>query len=218
MMHKPAFAAAVLAAGLLVAAPMPALAHDEVVSTTPSADSSVEAGVQDVIVAFNEDIMATPHNSGEVIEVDGPDGTVWSNGCVQVAGGAMRTQVDLDAPGTYTVNWRSVSNDGHPNEGSFNFTLTNTTDYHSGGLIEPSAECASAMPTETPLAVAYDDKMAQTSTVGGTTPDPFISNLPYLIAGLVLILLGALAGPLVQRIKAKNAARRAALKGKSEED
>jgi methionine-rich copper-binding protein CopC len=212
MIRKSAFVAAALAAAAFTFAPMPAFAHDEVVSTSPAADSSVAAGPLTVSVTFNEDIMQMQDNSGEVIEVTGPDGTdaaTWSNGCVSVSGATESTDVDLDAPGLYTVNWRSVSNDGHANEGSFTFTVTNDNDYKSGGLVEPSAECATA----TPDAVAYSTKTLgsgneptdeERTFVSGTAKasNPFVANLPYLIGGMVLVLLGAFAGPAIKKLRA----------------
>jgi methionine-rich copper-binding protein CopC len=110
--------------------PITASAHDEVAGTNPVAGSTVQAGLIDVSVSFGEDIMVTPDNAGEVIEVLGPDGTesaVWSNGCVSVDGTKLATTVDLGKPGLYTVNWRSVSSDGHENDGTFEFTVENKT-------------------------------------------------------------------------------------------
>lgn len=186
-------AVGLLALSTLSLSPLAASAHDEVNGTYPAANAQVNAGIIDVSVTFGEDIMATPNNSGEVIEVVGPDGsesTTWSNGCVQVAGTKLATQVDLDKPGTYTVNWRSVSSDGHANEGSFQFTLVNKDGYTSGGLVEPSAECASAEP----MVIAPAPN--QTSHPLPVT-DPFVTNLPYLGVGVGLTVLFSIASVLV---------------------
>ncbi|MEY4411441.1 MAG: hypothetical protein RLZ69_1015, partial [Actinomycetota bacterium] len=53
---------------------------------------------------------------------------------------------------------------------------------------------------------------------GAATQDPFIANLPYLIAGIVLVFLGALAGPLMQKRRERKAAEKAALKQLEQED
>jgi methionine-rich copper-binding protein CopC len=230
MTRKSSLLTAALAAAVFVLSPAAAFAHDQVVNTSPSANSTVQAGVIDVSVTFNEDIMATQDNSGEVIEVVGPDGgnsTTWSNGCVTVDGSTESTQVDLDQPGTYTVNWRSVSNDGHPNDGSFTFNVTNDSNYQSSGLVEPSAECASASPDATlyetktlgePDPYATETPVMLVSTNEAPKADPFITNLPYLFAGLALIFLGAIAGPLVQKIRASNAAKKAKRKAELDKE
>jgi len=64
---------------------------------------------------------------------------------------------------------------------------------------------ASPMPISETLPAEY-------ARDGAATQDPFIANLPYLIAGIVLVFLGALAGPLVQKRRERKAAEKAALK------
>jgi hypothetical protein len=155
--------------------------------------------------------MVTPDNAGEVIEVLGPDGTesaVWSNGCVSVAGTKLATTVDLGKPGVYTVNWRSVSSDGHENDGTFEFTVENKNGYESAGLLEPSADCkaqpmllTAAEPTMTPFAAASED--------------PFVTNLPYLGVGIGIIILLSVASVLVvDRRNKRNAELEAKKKAK----
>ncbi|MEO0048822.1 MAG: hypothetical protein RL556_154, partial [Actinomycetota bacterium] len=126
-----------------------AMAHDEVGATSPAANSVVEAGKFDVSVTFGEDILQTKGNPGEVIEVVGPKDAgaeVQSNGCVAVDAKVLSTPVDLDKPGTYTVNWRSVSSDGHATEGTYDFKLQNTTGYLSDGVPAESEACSAQAP------------------------------------------------------------------------
>lgn len=171
--------------------PVAASAHDGIAATSPVADSTVQAGLIDVSVSFDEDIMVTPDNAGAVIEVVGPKGsesTTWSNGCVSVAGTKESTSVDLGKPGVYTVNWRAVSSDGHENEGSFEFTLENKDGYESSGLLEPSADCV-AMPLIAPAPSQSSDAAA--------VQDPFVANLPYLAVGIGIIILLSVTSVLV---------------------
>ena len=188
--------------------PLAASAHDEVAGTNPVAGSTVQAGVMDVSVSFGEDIMKTQDNAGAVIEVLGPDGsesTTWSNGCVAVDGVKESTTVDLAKPGLYTVNWRSVSSDGHENEGTFEFSVENKSGYESGGLVEPSADCgAKPMPLIAPAPSLTPFPKA--------TEDPFIANLPYLGFGIGLIVLLSVASVLVVDRRNKRNAEIAAKK------
>ena len=188
--------------------PLAASAHDEVAGTNPVAGSTVQAGVIDVSVSFGEDIMKTQDNAGAVIEVLGPDGsesTTWSNGCVAVDGVKESTTVDLAKPGLYTVNWRSVSSDGHENEGTFEFSVENKSGYESGGLVEPSADCvAKPMPVIAPAPSLTPFPKA--------TEDPFIANLPYLGFGIGLIVLLSVASVLVVDRRNKRNAEIAAKK------
>jgi len=187
--------------------PVAASAHDEVAGTNPVAGSTVEAGVIDVSVSFGEDIMKTQDNAGLVIEVLGPDGsesTTWSNGCVSVDGVKESTMVDLAKPGLYTVNWRSISSDGHSNEGTFEFTVENKTGYESGGLVEPSADCVVQKPLIAPAPSMTPFPKA--------TEDPFIANLPYLGFGIGLIVLLSVTSVLVVDRRNKRNAEIAAKK------
>ncbi len=122
---------------------LPASAHAELESSSPSSGETVEAGSMQVALLFGEDILSAP-DSGNVISVQGPTGSnnaQWSDGCVDSVRGALVSEsVSLSLPGTYVVDWRAVSTDGHPIEGSYEFTLVNTTNYESQppGLCETS--------------------------------------------------------------------------------
>ena len=190
--------AATAVSGLFVSTP--ALAHDEIVATSPIAGSSVEAGIIDVSVTFNEDIMVTPDNAGEVVQVMGPDGTdsqTWSNGCSTVAGAKVSTQVDLDQPGKYTVNWRSVSNDGHANEGSFDFTLSNSSGHKSSGLLEPGPECAALVATPVAVDSKLNTPMATMETSGEGD-----ATLPIVVVSVGVAMLLTVAFISVRRRRA----------------
>lgn len=140
---------AVLAA-FLTMTPLAAQAHDEVGGTSPAADSTVSAGQISVSVSFEEEILKTEANLGVVAKVTDPAGELVSNGCVTVTGNTLSTPIDVDAPGAYIVEWRSVSSDGHATEGEFSFEVENNNGYQSSGIPAVSAECASAPAVEEP--------------------------------------------------------------------
>jgi hypothetical protein len=57
--------------------------------------------------------------------VVGPDGNLWSSGDPQVSGAVVSVGVrPLGPSGTYTVNYRVTSADGHVVSGSWSFRLT----------------------------------------------------------------------------------------------
>jgi methionine-rich copper-binding protein CopC len=122
---------------------LPASAHAELESSSPSSGETVEAGNMQVALLFGEDVLSAP-DSGNVISVQGPSGSEnaqWADGCVDSVRGALVSEsVSLSLPGNYVVDWRAVSTDGHPIEGSYEFTLVNTTNYESQppGLCETS--------------------------------------------------------------------------------
>jgi len=123
-------AAAALAALSLTLMPQAALAHDEISSTSPEAETTVEAGKIPIVLTFSEAVMQNAENAGIEVSVTGPqqgEATERTDGCIDsVEGNVITESADIELPGTYVVNWRSVSEDGHPIDGTFNFTVENT--------------------------------------------------------------------------------------------
>lgn len=163
----------------IVFSPLAASAHDAVESTSPADQTTVSAGAFDVSVTFGEDILQTAGNAGEVIRVTSASGEIVSNGCPVVSGTVLSTPIDVDAPGEYTVAWRSVSSDGHATEGTFNFTVENTTGYASAGIPAATGDCAA--------------QEAATSTSNTSSDNSGLIGLGIAIS---LVVIGAVAGAL----------------------
>ena len=194
----PLFAALTLVFSIAIPA-APASAHDEVTGTYPEANSSVEAGTFAVSVTFNEDVMQVADNAGIAIAITGPDGTVEPTACLSVDGPQVSALASLDQAGDYTVDWRSVSNDGHANSGTFKFNLTNTSSFVAE---DTAAACdasktaigsATPMPLIAPGPVMYDDAAKSDSN----------STLTWvgLGIGVALIVLGSVFGAIRLRSK-----------------
>lgn len=97
----------------------PAFAHDSLVGTEPS-DGAVVRAPGGVVLTFAADQLAV----GAVVVVIGPDGQGWADGNPVVSGPRVTQPLKADLPGgSYEVNWRSVSGDGHPVEGAFRFEV-----------------------------------------------------------------------------------------------
>jgi methionine-rich copper-binding protein CopC len=98
-----------------------ASAHATRISTDPAADAVLAAGPQRVSATFNEQLQTT----FAAMTVVGPDGNVWSAGEPAVQGAVVGIAVRALGPaGTYTVNYRVTSADGHVVSGSWSFRLT----------------------------------------------------------------------------------------------
>ncbi|OBH60921.1 copper resistance protein CopC [Mycobacterium colombiense] len=98
-----------------------AAAHATRVSTDPAADAVLAAGPQRVSATFNEQLQTT----FAAMTVVGPDGNVWSTGEPTVQGAVVGIALRALGPaGTYTVNYRVTSADGHVVSGSWSFRLT----------------------------------------------------------------------------------------------
>ena len=118
---------------LLVLSPLPASAHDEMIEATPSQGAALDA---------DDPQFAAFRFSGEIfpeaafVSVVDPTGADVSVGEVTVAGDTVSREFDASAPGTYTASYRVTSSDGHPIEGSVNFT------YDGPAAGEPSPDTA----------------------------------------------------------------------------
>lgn len=122
-----------LAASALLGAPA-ASAHASRIAADPAEHSALTASPPRVSATFNEALQPAFAN----MTVVGPDNNLWSEGDPTVAGAVLSVAVrPLGPAGTYTVNYRVTSADGHVVSGSWSFELT------VGGSGTPGAAASS---------------------------------------------------------------------------
>jgi methionine-rich copper-binding protein CopC len=98
-----------------------AFAHAARVSAEPADNAVLTSGPERVSATFNERLQTT----FAAMTVVGPDGNVWSAGEPTVQGAVVGIGLrPLGPAGTYTVNYRVTSADGHVVNGSWSFRLT----------------------------------------------------------------------------------------------
>lgn len=113
--------ALVLLAALGLAGAAPASAHATRISTDPAANASLVKGPPTVSAVFNEQLQT----SFAAMTVVGPDHNLWSTDAVRVSGSTASVDLrSLGPTGTYTVNYRVTSADGHVVSGNWSFQLT----------------------------------------------------------------------------------------------
>lgn len=174
-----------------------AFAHDEVVSVSPEAGSSVEAGVIDLAITFSEEVMTTDGANGFEIVVTNEKGEKQEIGCLSPMGNTLTARTIAGEAGEYTVDWHSVSNDGHPSEGSYKFTVTGK----AGEMIPSDALQAcprlliAPAPLDDPSAIAYSGAVDAVSN----------DNTPLEIGLLVLVVLVILGSAIWVTTKRKRA-------------
>ncbi|GAB3464251.1 copper resistance CopC family protein [Kineococcus endophyticus] len=179
-----ATAAGVLAltGGLVTAGP--AAAHDRLESTNP-ADGATVATAPDAVVLT---MSSTPLALGTLVRVTGPDGAVVSSGDPQIVDADVTEPLTGARPaGTYTVDWRITSSDGHPVSGTFSFTATGA----AGGSASPT--------TSAPDATASDSPSPSTSSsaavVDPSNPVASEGNGGLIAAGIaVVVVVGGIGG------------------------
>lgn len=120
MKSAAAAALATLSVIALAGAPV-ASAHAVRIATEPAIDAVLTAGPAQVSATFNERLQTT----FSAMTVVGPDGNLWSTGQPHLQGAVISEEVlPLGPVGTYTVNYRVTSADGHVVSGSWPFHLS----------------------------------------------------------------------------------------------
>lgn len=102
-----------------------ASAHADYKSSIPAADSTVATAPDKVVVVFTEELKA----DGNELKVTDAGGAVVDKGDTTLdKSDADRTTVFVSLKsglgnGSYTVNWKNASTDGHTEAGSFKFSV-----------------------------------------------------------------------------------------------
>jgi copper resistance protein C len=98
-----------------------ASAHAARIASDPAENAALSVSPPRVSATFNEAMQA----QFAAMTVVGPDGNMWAEGQPEVKGAVVSVAVrPLGPAGTYTVNYRVTSADGHVVSGSWSFRLT----------------------------------------------------------------------------------------------
>ena len=162
----------VLAIASFFACPIAAFAHGEMVQATPAVDSNVLTAPTEVSIEFNGKLQIIGNTKVNSIEVTDNQGQVISSPTSVVEGNKISTKLQLtDITGLVSVHYRIVSEDGHPVEGDYSFTVG-----------------------ETPVAIS-----AQSGESTGEEVAESGSNL--LVNGIGILTLVSIAFLIVRRVK-----------------
>ena len=114
----------VLAIASFFAFPVAAFAHGEMVQATPAVDSNVLTAPSEVSIEFDGKLQIIGNTNVNSIEVTDNQGQLISSPTSVVEGNKISTKLQLtDITGLVSVHYRIVSEDGHPVEGDYSFTV-----------------------------------------------------------------------------------------------
>jgi copper resistance protein C len=140
----------VLALGVALTVPAPAAAHAELTSTSPADGEELTTPPTQVVMTFGGEL--DPTGSGFVVTDAGGAEVGTGEVDLDVAErNVIRGPVDITRPGEYTVAWSSTAADGHPEEGSFRFSVT---DANAAGNGDTPNTAVAARPGPHPLVLA----------------------------------------------------------------
>lgn len=183
---------AILLAGLGLFAPVSsASAHTELLSTSPAADSDVNASQETISLTFAE----PPLVDGAAIVVINSSGDILDSPAPALDGASLYIPWPADlTPGKVTVQWRATADDGHVESGEFVFNYTAAAE---GGLAPSPA--ASTMPSAEPMmtALATPEAIAMPLAIDDAPAEEGSNNLVLVIA--IVSLAGLVAAGLYLR-------------------
>lgn len=166
-------------AAFTAAAP-PALAHDELVSSTPADGAVLEAAPAEIELIFSSELMDL---GNQVIVADAAGTNVVASEPVLNRETLVQALPALEN-GDYQVSWRAVSGDGHPITGTFSFTVGAPAATESAPAPATEAATPEAAPTPAP-----EETIAPGTTSESTSFGPW--------SWVFTILGGGLAGALI---------------------
>lgn len=171
---------------MLVSTVQPAAAHDEMISSDPESGAALEASPEALTLTFSGNVM----DIGREVRVT--DSTGESQVAQESTVDRQKLIQPLDNPGstedeTYTVVWRVVSEDGHPIEGTFDYTV-------GAGAGEVADQGPTQEQSATPTGDDRDDsasEAAEPAAESGTPgwPIPVIGGVGALALLIVVLVL-----------------------------
>ncbi|HEU4850362.1 MAG TPA: copper resistance CopC family protein [Terrimesophilobacter sp.] len=106
----------------VLAAASPAFAHNFYVSSTPSENEVLTTLPDEFIVTTNDNLLDLGGaGGGFVMQVVGPDGLYYGDGCVTVSGPSVSMTAAAGPAGDYTLTWQAISADGHTVSGEIHY-------------------------------------------------------------------------------------------------
>ncbi|KDA04548.1 copper resistance protein CopC [Microbacterium sp. CH12i] len=181
----------------------PAAAHDDLVSSYPQAEATIDGSPAEITLTFTADL--TNMESASVIEVIDAGGTNVAIDAPQVSAASITQHLAPDATaGVFTVRWKVVSSDGHPISGEYLYTVEDTAAgpapadpapaESNSPTPAPSASDAAA-PTPEPTASAPESAKGYGSTPSGGAvfpPGLYLVMFAFILAGGVIgvVLMG----------------------------
>lgn len=185
-----AVASAIGIAGVLAFA-SPASAHNYYTGSTPGINEVLTTLPDEFIVTTNDNLLDLGGTRGGFfMEVKGPDGLYYGDGCVSVNGPSVTTTPAVGPPGEYSLGWQVVSTDGHTVSGEVPFSW------------QPAAGAEStAKGSVTPPNCGKDGATVAGPTDAQGAADDANSDILWIAGAIVAVAIAVVATLLLMRPK-----------------
>lgn len=177
--------AGIVATAAAVAFAVPAVAHNFYVSSTPGINETLTTLPDQFVVTTNDNLLDLGRaGGGFFMEVTGPDGLYYGDGCVTVNGPSVSTPAALGPAGDYTLTWQVVSTDGHTVSDTIPFRWQPAASAESAAKGSPTAPTcgADALNSPPPASVSADTTSTDILWIGGAV-------VAIALAALATVLL-----------------------------
>ena len=185
--------AALLAALLLLGAP--AQAHDTLLESDPADGATLETSPEAIPLTYSADIL----DVSPLVRITDEDGEQLAEITPSIDGPVATAALEEPLPaGESTIQWRVVSSDGHPIEGTFTVTVEQDAAEEPADEEAPAAsdggEDSAAQDTASDDAAsdAADDSAAEASAAeedSGSSLTPILVVLGVVVVGAVVAVV-----------------------------
>lgn len=183
---RPAALAALFAALLaaLLALGAPAQAHDTLLESDPADGATLETSPEAITLTFSADIL----DVSPLVRITDESGEQLAEIAPSIDGPVATATLEEPLPaGTSTVQWRVVSSDGHPIEGTFEVTVEQ--DAAAEETTEAPAEESAPAETAAPAEEGEQATAEAAEEESGSSMTPLLIVLGVAVIGAVVAVL-----------------------------
>ena len=185
--------AALLAALLLLGAP--AQAHDTLLESDPADGATLETSPEAITLTYSADIL----DVSPLVRITDEDGEELAEITPSIDGPVATAALEEPLPaGESTIQWRVVSSDGHPIEGTFTVTVEQDAAEEPADEEAPAASdggedsAAQDAVSDDAASDAADDSAAEDSAAeedSGSSLTPILVVLGVVVVGAVVAVV-----------------------------
>ncbi|GAP80457.1 MULTISPECIES: copper resistance CopC family protein [Brachybacterium] len=183
---RPAALAALFAALLaaLLALGAPAQAHDTLLESDPADGATLETSPEAITLTFSADIL----DVSPLVRITDENGEQLAEITPSIDGPVATATLEEPLPaGTSTVQWRVVSSDGHPIEGTFEVTVEQ--DAAAEETTEAPAEESAPAETTAPAEEGEQATAEAAEEESGSSMTPLLIVFGVVVVGAVVAVL-----------------------------
>ena len=183
---RPAALAALFAALLaaLLALGAPAQAHDTLLESDPADGATLETSPEAITLTFSADIL----DVSPLVRITDENGEQLAEITPSIDGPVATATLEEPLPaGTSTVQWRVVSSDGHPIEGTFGVTVEQ--DAAAEETTEAPAEESAPAETTAPAEEGEQATAEAAEEESGSSMTPLLIVFGVVVVGAVVAVL-----------------------------